>query len=69
MKSRLRWFSAVTLVVPLFCCSCTPPSLLITPVSGRRELEETELSRDSLFALEKIALIDISGMIQNGTGA
>jgi len=44
---------------------CTPPSLLITPVSGRRALEETELSRDSLFAIAKIALIDVSGTIQN----
>ena len=45
--------------------ACSAPSLLITPVSSRRQLEESELSRDSLFARDKIALIDISGTIQN----
>ncbi len=44
---------------------CAPPSLLITPVALRRELVETELSRDSWFALDKIALIDVSGTIVN----
>lgn len=44
---------------------CTPPSLLITPVSSRRELQETVVERDSIFAIDKIALIDVSGMIQN----
>ena len=44
---------------------CMPPSLLITPVTSKRQLVETELSRDSLFALDKIALIEVSGMIQN----
>ena len=45
--------------------ACTPPSLLITPVFTQRELVETQLSRDSIFAFDKIALIDVSGMIQN----
>lgn len=45
--------------------SCLPSSFLITPVSGRRELVETELSRDSLLARDKIALIDVTGPIQN----
>jgi len=44
---------------------CTPPSFLITPVSGKRNLVETELSRDSIFAVSKIAMIDLSGAIQN----
>lgn len=47
--------------------ACTPPSLLITPVSGRRGLSETELSRDSLFSFDKIALIDVTGTIQNAS--
>lgn len=45
--------------------SCSAPSLLITPVSSRRDLVETELSRDGVFARDKIALIDLSGTIQN----
>jgi protease-4 len=68
MKSRLRWFSALGVVGSWLAAACTPPSLLITPVSGRRGLDETELSRDSLFALDKIALIDVTGTIQNATG-
>ena len=67
MKLKFRWFSALGVVVPLFVAGCTPTSLLITPVSGRRGLTETEISRDSLFAFDKIALIDVSGTIQNGS--
>ena len=44
---------------------CSAPSVLITPVSGRRVLVETELSRDSLFASDKIVIIDVSGVIIN----
>ena len=44
---------------------CTQPSLLLTPVSNRRELVETELSRDSWLATDKIALIDVSGILIN----
>ncbi len=46
---------------------CSAPSLLITPVSGRRALEETELSRDSFLASDKIAIIDVSGVIINAS--
>jgi len=67
LKSNIRWFSAFGVVPSLFAAACTPPSLLITPVSGRRGLVETELSRDSLFAIHKIALIDVTGTIQNGS--
>ena len=62
-----RWIAGLGFIGLTLLTGCTPPSLLITPVSGRRELEETELSRDSLFALDKIALIDVSGTIQNGS--
>ncbi len=67
MKLIFRWFSALGVVAPMLAAGCTPPSLLITPVSGRRGLTETEISRDSLFAFDKIALIDVSGTIQNGS--
>jgi len=65
MRLKTRWFSAFGVIVLSFAAGCTPPSLLITPVSGRRGLTEIELSRDSLFAIDKIALIDVSGTIQN----
>lgn len=56
--------SLVACLMPLLG-GCSAPSLLITPVSGSRKLVETELSRDSFFTFDKIALIDVSGMILN----
>lgn len=44
---------------------CTQPSLLITPVSKQRRLVETELWRESRWALNKIALIDVTGTLTN----
>ena len=49
----------------LLSAGCHAPSLLITPVSGRRTLVETQLIRESLFARDKIALIEVSGLILN----
>ncbi len=54
------------LAVALALSGCSAPSLLITPVSGRRDLVEAELMRDGLLARDKIALIDLSGIILNG---
>ncbi|MEK6798951.1 MAG: signal peptide peptidase SppA [Planctomycetota bacterium] len=47
---------------------CMPMSFLVTPVSGRRALEETELSSDGKLVRDKIALIEITGTIQNAEG-
>ncbi len=44
---------------------CTSTGFLITPVTQQREIVETELSRDSFFASDKIALIDVSGVLSN----
>ncbi|MFQ5590877.1 MAG: signal peptide peptidase SppA [Phycisphaerae bacterium] len=44
---------------------CGEPSLMITVVSSKRALAETVLTRDSPFALDKIAIIDVSGIIRN----
>ncbi len=70
---RSRAFSptaalSASLVLAFAASGCTPPSLLITPVSGRRGLVETVLSRDSLLAFDKIALIEVSGTIRNSGG-
>ena len=53
------------LLLGLTSSGCLPSSVLITPVSSRQRLAETVLSRDSLFAFPKIALIDVSGIISN----
>lgn len=55
----------ITLAFALWPAGCGRPSLLITPVSSRADLVETELSRDSFFAFDKIALIDVSGVLTN----
>ena len=55
-------------VLCFFCAAltgCAPPSLLITPVTTRKALTETELSRDSFLARDKIAVIDVSGILIN----
>ena len=44
---------------------CIERGFLITPVSARRRLVEEELFRESLFAADKIALIDVNGMLTN----
>jgi protease-4 len=42
-----------------------PQGLLITPVSTHRDLVEETLASESLFALAKVALIDVNGIILN----
>ena len=62
---RNRAIVPIVLVGLITLTSCGAPSLLITPVAVRRELVETELSRDSLFASDKIAIIDVSGVLMD----
>jgi protease-4 len=47
---------------------CRATSLLVTPVSQRRQLVEQELARDGWVARDKIALIDVTGTIANKRG-
>ena len=58
------WCGALA-VSASFITGCTQPSLLLTPVNVRRTLVETELSRDSRWAKDKIVLIDVTGSISN----
>lgn len=44
---------------------CGPASFLITPVPAQRELQEEVITREGLWATQKIALLDVDGMIQN----
>lgn len=59
------WLVAVAAEFGAIVGGCSAPSLLITPVSSNRELVESELSRESVFARDKIAVIDVSGVIMN----
>ncbi len=60
----------------LALAGCGPTSFLITPVPTRPELEERVVLRESLWAIPKLALIEVDGTLQNsrstsllGTGA
>jgi protease-4 len=44
---------------------CAPTSLLITPVPADRALAETVLYREGAWTVDKIALIDVDGVIAN----
>ncbi len=55
----------VGMVSMVFVSACAPPSFLVTLVSSNRGLVETELSRDSFFAADKIAVIDVEGTLLN----
>ena len=57
--------SMLLMVMSAILGGCSAPSLLITPVSSNRELVESELSRESTFARDKIVVIDVSGIIMN----
>ncbi len=64
--SRNRHGAMILLVLGAVLHGCSAPSLLITPVSGRRSLVETQLSRESFWTRNKVALIDVSGILMNG---
>ena len=64
-RRSLRSARLAPILLVMAMSGCTAGSLLVTPVSAKRKLVETELSRDSLFALTKIAMIDVTGVIAN----
>jgi len=63
--ARLFVARATVLMLTFVSTSCSAPSLLITPVSPNRELVETRLSSDSWLARDKVALVDVSGVLMN----
>ncbi|MBP7745503.1 MAG: signal peptide peptidase SppA [Phycisphaerae bacterium] len=44
---------------------CGPTSFLITPVSARQALTEEVVLRESFWATQKLALVDVDGVLQN----
>lgn len=67
--NRIRLGPCACVLIGFTLAGCSAPSLLITPVSGHRKLVETELYRDSFFATDKIAIVDVSGIIRNAYGS
>lgn len=64
-RSPALWLAAALAVHLTSTFGCRAPSLLITPVSGDKSLEEKVLDSDSTFARSKVAMIDVSGTISN----
>jgi len=59
-------YIVVVLLSAFVAAGCGPSALLIRPVSGRRGLEETEIGRDKgMFVVDKIAVIDVDGLMVN----
>ncbi|MEK6674762.1 MAG: signal peptide peptidase SppA, partial [Planctomycetota bacterium] len=63
-SGRIGW-RAVTAIAMLACSGCFPSGLLITPVSTRRNLVESEVGRDPGWARDKIVVVDVSGLLMN----
>lgn len=59
------WLLASACLFLTACAGCIGKGLLLTPVSVDQRMKETVLARDATFARDKIALIDISGIIMN----
>ncbi|MHC4665371.1 MAG: signal peptide peptidase SppA [Planctomycetota bacterium] len=56
----------VLLVLAFVAVGCGPSAFLIRAVPGHRQLEETEIERDrGLFVTDKIAVVDVAGLIAN----
>lgn len=66
-KLRSTALAAGLAVLGVFLPGCGA-SLLITPVFTRTALVETRVERDSWLARDKIAVIDVSGVLRNNRG-
>lgn len=60
MKSTVL---SLVMLVAGSSAGCAPMSFLITPVSGSRALKEHVVQRESIWANQRIALIDVEGAI------
>ena len=68
MRMPRRWFLGgifALLMVSLLASGCAPTSFLVTPVPAKRDLVEKVVQRESVWATQKVALIDVDGMLQN----
>ncbi|MEP0847642.1 MAG: signal peptide peptidase SppA [Phycisphaerae bacterium] len=70
-RSRAGLFRARTLALATgwlalaASVGCGPTSFLITPVSPQRALTEFEVLRESVWASDKVLLLDLDGLISN----
>lgn len=67
MIRELRWHIVVAALLGVSggLVGCGPTSFVITPVPARQELQEQVVLRESVWATQKIALLDVQGVISN----
>jgi protease-4 len=66
MAKRFVWFYPALLISLVSLVSCGPTAFKIELIPTRHQLEETEIQRDKgLFVFDKIALIDVDGLLIN----
>jgi len=66
MFEKLIIFVVILLQVMFIFSGCSPSGLLIRPVPAEIELTETQIDRDEgLFVTDKIAVVDVDGMLVN----
>jgi protease-4 len=66
MAKRHIWFNIGLLVSLVVLAGCGPTAFRIELVPTHKQLEETEIQRDKgLFILDKIAVIDVDGLLIN----
>ncbi len=55
----------LALLASVLATGCAPMSFLVTPVPRSPKLVEKVIERDGIFARDRIALIDVSGVLRN----
>lgn len=64
-RSGIRFLLAGLGAVALLSAGCTPTSFLITPVPSNPALEEVVVQRESPWAAQRIAIIELEGVLAN----
>lgn len=65
-RPRRRCIDAMILAIALTAGCDAPTSFKVTPVPSSKSLEETVIRSGGAFVSDRIAVIDISGVIMNG---
>ncbi len=66
MAKRYVWFYLALLISLAVLVGCGPTAFQVELVPTRQQLKETEIQRDKgLFVFDKIAVIDIDGLLTN----
>lgn len=68
-RNSLVWISLALVATTSMLAGCTPGSFIVTPISNDRSIEEHIVARESLLATQKIALIDVDGVLSNSRGS